>query len=331
MNRLANELLLAIESRGLDSTGRLALYDDGHLMLDRAVLPASQYVKAGREPIKAVARTVLLHTRFATVGTVNERNAHPVRNGQMAAVHNGTISNHDEVFAEIARKRNAAVDSEVIPAVVHHYGWDKAGKALAKLTGGAATAIVDVKAPGELLLARLSGYPLHVYVTPSVIVWASTRRAIERAWKRTYGSAPSRGEFVEMPEWTMMRVNGSVDVERIPQPKPTPRPRIVFARSTVTPKRKPRRTPMAKQAQMPTRSTPSTGALDLGADTGYVDAEVDALVRLGWDREDAVDLVYGRSLPSGWRDDVVWLDDGAAEWDGGDWSLDDLAPVGDLC
>lgn len=219
--KLANELLLAIESRGWDATGHLTITDDGKVTIEKGVIPASKFVKkTGGVTMTGNPRTVLLHTRFATVGAITKENAHPVMNGPMAAVHNGTIWNHAEMFAKLQRPRNATVDSEVIPAVVAHHGWEDAVKGLARLDGGMAAAIVNVKKPAEVLLARLRDYPLHVYVTDRLVVWASTRDAIERAWFRTYGAKPTKGTWVVVPEFTLLRVNGKITVEPIAKPKP---------------------------------------------------------------------------------------------------------------
>jgi hypothetical protein len=222
--KLANELLLAIENRGRDATGHLTITDGGKVRMGRAIVPAREYVRKGGVSFAGNPKTTLLHTRFATVGEITTENAHPVVNGPLAAIHNGTIYNHREIFREIKRKRNAAVDSEVIPAVVAHVGWDRAAKALARLRGGAATAIVDTKNPDALILARLDDYPMVLMVSESLIVWASTREAIERAWKKTYGATPNACQWIEVPAYTLLRVvGGKITIEAItPPPKPKP-------------------------------------------------------------------------------------------------------------
>lgn len=214
--RFADELLVAMETRGRDSTGWLAMLDSGKVQHERSMLRASVYVY-GRSRFNGDFRTLILHTRFATVGSRTLLNAHPVINGTCAAVHNGTIRNHREVFDMMATdgiKRHAQVDSEVIPAVVSWGGWENAAEALSLLDGGMATAVVSKDHPGELLLARLSGYPLHYLINDHMIVWASTRQAIQQAWTRTYGGQPV-GRMVEVPSFTLHHVNGSVESHTI--------------------------------------------------------------------------------------------------------------------
>lgn len=211
--RLADELLLAIESRGTHSTGWLAMLDNGKVQLDKSLDTASVYIN-GRTGFDETFRTLLLHTRYATTGGKTLRNAHPVINGKCAAVHNGTIWNHEDVFRQLGLKRHADVDSEVIPAVVSWAGWGEAASALSLLDGGMATAIVTNEHVGDVVLARLSGYPLHYMIRDDMIVWASTEEAIRRAWQRTF---PRRrlGRFIELPPFRLHKIDARGRIERV--------------------------------------------------------------------------------------------------------------------
>jgi amidophosphoribosyltransferase len=232
IDRLANELLLAIEQRGTDATGFLSLMDTGLVQLEKKVIPASRFVHQ-RGRLKRNARTVLLHTRFATRGAREDiRNAHPVASGRVAAIHNGTISNADHLFSLHKLPRVGRVDSEIIPALVDATGWgDKdIGKALSSFTGGAATAIVHTEYPQEVILARVRNYPLVYAATEDVIVWASTAAAIRQAWFRTYGQHLPV-EPVTMLEGTVLRVNGSIArLPKLKQPKLPPLPQYPRSR-----------------------------------------------------------------------------------------------------
>jgi len=224
LNRLATELQLAIENRGRHAAGYLAVFDNGKVQMEKRPVPATRFVRE-RKPIRRDARSVLLHTRYATVGAKGDpRNAHPVisATGRCAAIHNGTIWNHDELFDAFGLDRKATVDSEIIPALIDYAGWEQAEQALSLMRGGAATAIIDVRRPQEVILARLRDYPLVVYVSDDVVVWASTEKAIRQAWWRTYGRRPA-GRFIHVSDYTMLRVNGSVDFAKlaIPGPEPT--------------------------------------------------------------------------------------------------------------
>jgi glucosamine 6-phosphate synthetase-like amidotransferase/phosphosugar isomerase protein len=222
LGRLADTLLLGIENRGRDATGLLAMLPDGKVHYHREIKPASKFIDS-RKLIRGDVRTVLLHTRFSTVGSrYDVRNAHPVINGGLAAIHNGTIYNHAEIFEAFNLKRHAEVDSEVIPALFSFAGWDHAAEAMDLFEGGAAFAVVNHERPDEVLLGRTESYPLVYFVNDEMVVWASTRYAIEGAFAMTYGGRPE-GEFVEMDEWQLIRVNGALDLTQVRAPRPKPK------------------------------------------------------------------------------------------------------------
>ncbi len=214
LDRFANELLLAIEHRGTHATGYVAMHDTGKVQLEKLVLPARKFI-AQRDGINEAARTVLLHTRFRTTGTPGVIDAHPHASGSVAAVHNGTIWNADEIFAVFGLKRRANVDSEVIPAVVNYAGWEQLEDAFGLLEGGAATALVDTKHPHELALVCLRHYPLVYTVVDDLLIFASEARSIQDAWRRTYGTK-LQSAMIEMVQGDVVRANGVVETGRIP-------------------------------------------------------------------------------------------------------------------
>lgn len=327
LGKFVNELLLGIEDRGRDSTGLLAMMPDGRVQMDKGVVTASRFIRK-RAAFSDKAMTVILHTRWATVGRVNHVNAHPVINDRLAAVHNGTIRNATALFKTFGLTRHAEVDSEIIPALVAHAGWENASEALALMEGGAATAIVNADRPGEVILARLRTYPLVYFLTEDFIVWASTERAIVEAWHMTFRRRPPKGEWGRLGEGAMLRVNGEVEREWIDLPKvpelPLPKSRRAKKRSgtasTATTARKRRKhakrgTP-AKGTERPreaTRPAPPTPGMPVAQKAAQGLEGMDEMVRTlmrtqGYEFTDAYTIVHGTDLDvdlDAWRE-TLW-------------------------
>lgn len=320
VNKLSDNLLLEILERGGDATGFMAMLASGKVQMEKAAMPADRFV-GRRKQISPAARSVLLHTRWATVGSAKDpRNAHPVVAGHVAAIHNGTIMNHREVFDVFGLKRTAEVDSEVIPAIVNHAGWEHAADALSLLTGGMATAIVTDEKPDEVILARLRSYPLVVLVTKDVVVWASTKQAIQRAWQKTYGT-PARGRWIVMKDFTLIRLNGKVGepepIKQLPPERPKARPKVsVYAGGPAVSKRARRKARKASRQAHTRPYVPATPLLDdlFEEPEPYMDAAVADLMRAGYDRDTANDMVYGFTPDWEIEDGVYVENDNPFSW-----------------
>ncbi len=196
LNKAVQEMLLGLEGRGRDASGWITLTDDGQARLRKDVLPASRFVARMRSERKRwgiadgrTVRTAMVHTRFATVGNKRDaRNAHPHVSSTIAAVHNGTVYNADELFESFDLPRRATVDSEVVPALIEEMGWDNVKDALSLLDGGAALGLISQQHPRELVLARVHDFPMHYVVTRDYVMWASTPEVLRRGYKAATGN-----------------------------------------------------------------------------------------------------------------------------------------------
>lgn len=177
--KLSNALLCGIESRGNQAAGYA--WQNG---IASGIFKSN--VAGSQLPLKGMPRnadTVILHTRYATHGSVNVMaNNHPVvsPDNKIALVHNGVIYNHNRVRAELPYTL-PEVDTSVIPAILQKYGTDR----LDMLDGDASIAWLDERENGTLRVGRFSHSPLYIAQTEDgSLVFASTETILLDALKR---------------------------------------------------------------------------------------------------------------------------------------------------
>src|SRR5690348_663613 len=152
---VAQALLAAIAERGADAVG-YAYRGPGETYptVVKQRTPASKLLE--RVAVPEGTTELLVHVRDYTKGhpSINANN-HPVRHGPVVGIHNGIITNDDELLAPHSCARaeaNMTVDSEAIFAIAAHSQND--ARALEHLRGAMATAWVDEREPDTLFLAR---------------------------------------------------------------------------------------------------------------------------------------------------------------------------------
>jgi glutamine phosphoribosylpyrophosphate amidotransferase len=134
-----------------------------------------------RISVPAEATQLLVHVRDYTKGHPSiAANNHPVRHGPVVGIHNGIITNDDELLEpfDCARAEpHMTVDSEAIFAVAAHSMSD--ARALEELEGAMAAAWFDERRPAVLHVARGTGRPLWVGERRDGVFFASTKLALE--------------------------------------------------------------------------------------------------------------------------------------------------------
>ena len=165
VTELAAQMLYDIEHRGIDATGAswINTATNKRAILKHA-MAATKFVPTVGKYLCENAQTAILHTRYATKGSPNNRdNNHPIARGNIVLTHNGHILNDDEVFKRLGVQRNGAVDSEAAAALIAFTASKyHPTEVLGALRGGAALAWIDSNDATTLHLARVNSSPLWI-------------------------------------------------------------------------------------------------------------------------------------------------------------------------
>ena len=176
----AQALLAAIAERGADAVGYAYRAPDiAYATVVKQRTPASKLLERVSVPVDA--NQLLVHVRDYTKGHPSiAANNHPVRHGPVVGIHNGIITNDDELLAPHSCARaepRMTVDSEAIFAIAAHSRND--ARALEHLRGAMATGWMDEREPGVVFVARGSGRPLWIGEARNAVFFASTKLALE--------------------------------------------------------------------------------------------------------------------------------------------------------
>jgi glutamine---fructose-6-phosphate transaminase (isomerizing) len=162
------DALKRLEYRGYDSAG-IATLERGLLTRRRAVGKLKNLEKRlSSEPL--AGRIGIGHTRWATHGRANERNAHPHAVDGVAVVHNGIIENHRELRSELklaGARFVTETDSEVVAHLVNQQlkkgcePVEAVRNALPRLDGAFALAFL-FEGYDNLIIGARKGSPLAV-------------------------------------------------------------------------------------------------------------------------------------------------------------------------
>ena len=164
--------LKRLEYRGYDSAG-IALYDGSDIKILKTKGKVSDLEVKIAAKKNANESLGIGHTRWATHGVPNDINSHPHRSksGDLVIIHNGIIENYAAIKKELVNRGysfQSDTDTEVLVNLieaVQKSGNYKLGEAvqiaLNQVVGAYAIAIIDLKKPNEIIVARL-GSPLAI-------------------------------------------------------------------------------------------------------------------------------------------------------------------------
>jgi len=178
--------LRRLEYRGYDSAGMALTGRDGSIQRRRATGKVNNLARELTiEPLGG--QTGLAHTRWATHGAPEKRNAHPhISKNSLAVVHNGIIENYS-MLREFLESREyefeSDTDTEIIAHLINHYFEQHNDlltavvSAVGQLKGAYAFAVVHRDDPGRLVVAR-EGAPLIIGVARGECFAASDTYAL---------------------------------------------------------------------------------------------------------------------------------------------------------
>ena len=162
--------LKRLEYRGYDSAG-ICLYNGSKLQTKKTKGKISELEKQISKLSSFAGNMGIGHTRWATHGEPNDKNSHPhVSNSKdLHIVHNGIIENYFSIKQELIEEGfnfYSDTDTEVLINLIEYIQIKEKVKlgeavqmALQQVVGAYSIAVIDIKKPDEIVVARL-GSPL---------------------------------------------------------------------------------------------------------------------------------------------------------------------------
>lgn len=180
---MAKALLMANLTRGKSAAG-VAYRDpeNAKILVRKSPGPADVFVRAQPDEFwtkMATSPIALIHARATTKGSEKENvNNHPVHGYDWTVVHNGHVANDDDLwdYYKDKRTRFAEVDTSAIPLALSLGDTFEASlKHLTLLSGSVSCAMWGSKHADKVVLMRLGGNPVYMFLDPThdILYWTS--------------------------------------------------------------------------------------------------------------------------------------------------------------
>ena len=162
--------LKRLEYRGYDSAG-ISIYNGNKILTRKSKGKINKLEKSITKVKSFKGNLGIGHTRWATHGEPNNKNAHPhtSNSNELHIVHNGIIENYSSLKEELIAKGfhfNSDTDTEVLVNLIEYIQIKEKIKlgeavqlALNQVVGAYSIAVIDIKKPDEIVVAKL-GSPL---------------------------------------------------------------------------------------------------------------------------------------------------------------------------
>ncbi len=214
--------LKRLEYRGYDSAGIALLNGDLTVYKKAGKVSELEKVTDG----KVLNATIGIgHTRWATHGEPNDRNAHPhlSQSGNLAIIHNGIIENYAAIKEELQKRGytfHSDTDTEVLVNLVEEV-WkqdkstleDAVRVALNEVVGAYAIVVIDKNNPNQLIAAR-KGSPLVIGVGDDEFFIASDASPIIEYTKNVV--------YLDDQEYGVVNRDGSFTIKTLGNIKKSP-------------------------------------------------------------------------------------------------------------
>ncbi len=214
--------LKRLEYRGYDSAGIALLNGDLTVYKKAGKVSELEKVTDGQ---KLDATIGIGHTRWATHGEPNDRNAHPhlSQSGNLAIIHNGIIENYAAIKEELQKRGytfHSDTDTEVLVNLVEEV-WkqdkstleDAVRVALNEVVGAYAIVVIDKNNPNQLIAAR-KGSPLVIGIGEDEFFIASDASPIIEYTKNVV--------YLDDQEYGVVNRDGSFTIKTLGNIKKSP-------------------------------------------------------------------------------------------------------------